>query len=183
MNTLPQELWWQIFSYYNIQDIIKLYIHKDPEINAILTSNYFWYSKFNSHKFPIITRDLSFVQWCNEFIRVDMSIRCVKNTLNIQGSLLIKWDDNIFLTLGIKNEQLERLWLDQISKADFQFYSNAGDIALYNCRENGTHKLYINILSDSITSDTISILISTDYNEIFNILFKGHYYDIFKDHT
>lgn len=72
MDILPQEIWWTIFSYYSIEELIKLYQRKDSEINNLLDNSHFWYQyqKCTPYNDRIERSIKTFTQWIVEFHRV-----------------------------------------------------------------------------------------------------------------
>lgn len=165
MDILPQEIYWHIFSYYSISDLIKLYVHKDPEINAILSSDYFWYHYFNSRNRPIFNHQKLFIEWVSEFEHVGNSVAFAKSEIRADLEYSIQYIKPVSILLDFKNPQLDEI-----------IYNSYVENHEYNTSLLIVHIDNKVIMSAYNSEEYPGVIISEDYKTIFNTLVKLRYY-------
>jgi len=160
---IPSEITHTIFSSLTIYEIIDLYVHDDLEINKIFDDNRFWYLYFSSYGLPIVTHGDDILSWVKEFIHTEATRESTAEELSRGRSI---WNVSIIQPIKILNKFINKIGQNTILVNYIQLNDS-----LYLRKDDYILKLtYYDVMNDK------SILLSDNYNEIYDLVFKLVYY-------
>lgn len=171
MNTLPHEIWWQIFNYYEIVELIELYQHKDSEINEVLSNSYFWFFRFKTFGYRILKPGNSFISWVLAFRQIEYCTRYLDQLSSPYANNSIFFNINeitsLDLLLPLNDGDLNNDVLEILSMPFLDI-----PISIY-------FHSYENIISLYLLKNEQSILITDNQelviNTLFNLILKNAY--------